>query len=56
MLPDRLKARRRFQLRNRIDADLPEFPDGFASVNDIEQLPLNVVYSAVRDGPLIIGG
>lgn len=53
--PDQLDARERFQRRNRIDADLQAYAEGFVDVSDIEQLPLNVVHSAVRDGILLVG-
>ncbi|MCO8255779.1 nucleotidyltransferase domain-containing protein [Haladaptatus sp. AB618] len=53
--PDQFDARERFQRRNRIDADLQAYAAGFVDVSDIEQLPLNVVHSAVRDGILLVG-
>ncbi|WP_227379906.1 type VII toxin-antitoxin system MntA family adenylyltransferase antitoxin [Haladaptatus halobius] len=53
--PDQLDARERFQRRNRIDADLQAYAEGFVDVSDIEQLPLNVVHSIVRDGILLVG-
>ncbi|WP_440008986.1 type VII toxin-antitoxin system MntA family adenylyltransferase antitoxin [Halomicrococcus sp. SG-WS-1] len=53
--PDDLDARERFRHRNRIDADVQAYADGFVDVSDIERLPTEVQYAAVRDGILLVG-
>lgn len=53
--PDHFDERDRFHLRNRIDADLQEYAEGFVDVSDIESLPTPVAYAALRDGILLVG-
>lgn len=53
--PDDLDAREQFRHRNRIDADVQAYADGFVDVSDIERLPTEVQYAAVRDGILLVG-
>jgi predicted nucleotidyltransferase len=45
----------RFRRRNRIDADLQEYADGFVDVSDIESLPTHVAHAALQDGILLVG-
>lgn len=45
----------RFHLRNRIDAELQEYADGFVDVSDIESLPTSVAHVALQDGILLVG-
>lgn len=45
----------RFHIRNRIDAELQEYADGFVDVNDIELLPNPIPHAALRDGILLVG-
>lgn len=52
---DDLDERERFQVRNRIDADLQQYADAFVDVSDIEHLPTTVAYAAVRDGVVLVG-
>jgi predicted nucleotidyltransferase len=54
-LPDELDDRERFRLRNRIDAELQQFANGRVDVSDIEALPTEVAYAALRDGGIIVG-
>jgi predicted nucleotidyltransferase len=53
--PDEMDSRDRFRARNRIDATLQEYADGFVDVSDIESLPTHVARAALRDGVLITG-
>jgi predicted nucleotidyltransferase len=53
--PDELSDADRFRRRNRIDADLQEFADGFVDVNDIESLPTHVAHAVLRDGVRLVG-
>lgn len=53
--PDDLDERDRFYLRNRIDAEIQEYAEGFVDVSDIESLPVPVAYAALRDGILLAG-
>jgi len=53
--PERMDERERFRLRNRIDADLQGYAEGFVDVSDIESLPLHVARSALREGKLLVG-
>lgn len=52
---DGLDARERFQLRNRIDAELQQYADTFVDVSDVERLPVTVAVRALRDGVLLAG-
>ncbi|ELZ25755.1 hypothetical protein C475_09859 [Halosimplex carlsbadense 2-9-1] len=47
--------RERFRCRNRIDAELQTYVDGFADVSDIDSLPTYVAYAALRDGRILVG-
>ncbi|MCL9817726.1 type VII toxin-antitoxin system MntA family adenylyltransferase antitoxin [Natronocalculus amylovorans] len=53
--PDELSDANRFRRRNRIDADLQVYADGFVDVSDIESLPTHVAYAALRDGIRLVG-
>lgn len=53
--PDDMDDHDRFRRRNRIDADLQAYADGFVDVSDIETLPTLVAYAALRDGVLLAG-
>jgi len=53
--PDEMDSRDRFRARNRIDATLQEYADGFVDVSDIESLPTHVAHATLRDGVLITG-
>lgn len=53
--PDEMDAHERFRRRNRIDADLQQYADGFVDVSDIDALPTPVAYAALRDGLQIVG-
>lgn len=53
--PSEMDAYERFTRRNRIDADLQEYADGFVDVSDIESLPLPVAVAALRDGIVLVG-
>lgn len=53
--PDDMDAAERFRARNRIDADLQEYADGFVDVSDIDSLPVPVAYAAVREGIVLAG-
>lgn len=53
--PEEMDDRERFRLRNRIDAELQQFADGFVDVSDVETLPTGVVYAALRDGVVLVG-
>lgn len=53
--PDRLNARDRFRRRNRIDAELQTYADGFVDVSDVETLPTPVARAALHDGIRIVG-
>jgi hypothetical protein len=45
----------RFRLRNRIDASLQEYAEGFVDVSDIDSLPTPVAHAALRDGIVLVG-
>lgn len=53
--PESMDAHERFRTRNRIDAYLQAFADGFVDVSDIEALPTPVARSAVKDGIILVG-
>lgn len=53
--PDETSEAERFRRRNRIDADLQAYADGFVDVSDIESLPTHVAHAALRDGIRIVG-
>jgi len=53
--PDGMDDRARFQCRNRIDAELQEYADGFVDVSDLESLPTGVAHAALQEGRLIAG-
>jgi predicted nucleotidyltransferase len=53
--PAGMTPKERFRRRNRIDAELQEYADGFVDVSDIEELPLPVARAALRDGFRLVG-
>jgi predicted nucleotidyltransferase len=53
--PETLDAHERFRLRNRIDADLQSYAEGFVDVSDIEVLPLPVAHAALTEGVRLFG-
>ncbi len=53
--PEDLSEAERFRRRNRIDADLQAYADGFVDVSDIESLPTHVAHAALRDGVRLVG-
>ncbi|KTG25150.1 type VII toxin-antitoxin system MntA family adenylyltransferase antitoxin [Haloferax profundi] len=53
--PDEMSEVERFRQRNRIDADLQSYAEGFVDVSDIESLPTHVAHAALRDGVRIVG-
>lgn len=53
--PDGMDAHERFRARNRIDAELQRFADGFVDASDIETLPTSVAVAALRDGVRLVG-
>lgn len=53
--PEDMDGRERFRLRNRIDAELQQYAEGFVDVRDIRTLPTTVAYAALRDGILLVG-
>lgn len=53
--PDELSDAERFRQRNRIDADLQAYADGFVDVSDIESLPTHVAHAVLRDGVRLVG-
>lgn len=53
--PESLSDRERFRLRNRVDAELQAYADGFVDVSDIESLPTPVAHAALRDGIRLVG-
>lgn len=53
--PDDLSKTDRFRRRNRIDADLQAYADGFVDVSDIDSLPTPVAHAALRDGVCVVG-
>lgn len=53
--PDEMNAHERFDVRNRIDAELQAYAEGFVDVSDVDSLPTSVAYAAVRDG-IVLGG
>ena len=44
-----------FEIRNRIDADLQAYADGFVDVSDVDSLPTAVAHAALQDGITIVG-
>jgi predicted nucleotidyltransferase len=53
--PDEMDTHERFRLRNRIDASLQEYAEGFVDVSDIDSLPTPVAHAALRDGIVLVG-
>lgn len=53
--PEEMSEAERFRRRNRIDADLQSYADGFVDVSDIESLPTHVAHAALRDGVRVVG-
>src|SRR6056297_807885 len=52
---DDLSEAERFHQRNRIDADLQAYAEGFVDVSDIESLPTHVAHAALHDGIRLVG-
>lgn len=53
--PAEMDATERFHCRNRIDATLQEYADGFVDVSDIKSLPNHVAFAALQDGIRLVG-
>jgi predicted nucleotidyltransferase len=53
--PETMDAHERFRLRNRIDADLQSYAEGFVDVSDVEALPLPVAHAALTEGVRLVG-
>ncbi|MCU4800344.1 nucleotidyltransferase domain-containing protein [Halobacteria archaeon HArc-gm2] len=53
--PDGMDSHERFRRRNRIDAALQEYADGFVDVSDIASSPTPVAHAALRDGVRLVG-
>jgi len=53
--PDDMDKRKRFRARNRVDAALQEYTDGFVDVSDVESLPTEVAHAALQEGVVLIG-
>jgi predicted nucleotidyltransferase len=53
--PDEMDKRERFDLRNRIDADLQSYAERFVDVSDVKSLPTGVAHRALRTGTLLFG-
>ncbi|MGQ4554880.1 type VII toxin-antitoxin system MntA family adenylyltransferase antitoxin [Halobellus sp. GM3] len=53
--PDNADERERFRRRNRIDAVVQEYADGFVDVSDIETLPIHVAHAALQEGIRLVG-
>jgi hypothetical protein len=53
--PEEMDAHERFRLRNRIDAHLQEYAEGFVDVSELSSLPTPVAYAALRDGIVLAG-
>lgn len=53
--PPESDAEERFRSRNRIDADLQAYAEGFVDVSDLETLPIGVARAALRDGVVVVG-
>jgi predicted nucleotidyltransferase len=54
-LPESLSSKARFRLRNRIDAELQSYAEGFVDVSDFESLPVPVAYAALQNGIVLFG-
>lgn len=53
--PEEMDDYDRFNTRNRIDADLQEYAEGFVDVSDIDSLPTRVGHAALQDGIVLVG-
>jgi predicted nucleotidyltransferase len=53
--PEEMDTHERFRLRNRIDAHLQEYAEGFVDVSDLGSLPTPVAHAALRDGIVLVG-
>jgi predicted nucleotidyltransferase len=53
--PEGIHDRERFRRRNRIDADLQEYANGFVDVSDIDALPTPVAHAALQEGVVLTG-
>ncbi|WP_311172539.1 type VII toxin-antitoxin system MntA family adenylyltransferase antitoxin [Halobellus ordinarius] len=52
---DDIDERECFRRRNRIDAEVQAYADGFVDVSDIETLPTHVARAALREGIPLVG-
>jgi predicted nucleotidyltransferase len=53
--PATMSDHERFDARNRIDADLQAYANGFVDVSDVDSLPTAVAHAALRDGITLVG-
>ncbi|MFB6132654.1 MAG: nucleotidyltransferase family protein [Halanaeroarchaeum sp.] len=53
--PPDFGAETRFRKRNRLDAELQSYADAFVHVSDVESLPLEIQYRALREGIVLVG-
>jgi predicted nucleotidyltransferase len=53
--PESLTPKARFRLRNRIDAELQSYAEGFVDVSDFESLPVSVAHAALQNGLVMCG-
>ena len=53
--PATMSDHERFDARNRIDADLQAYANGFVDVSDIDSLPTAVAHAALQDGITLVG-
>jgi len=53
--PGDLSSTERFRRRNRIDADLQGYADGFVDVSDIDGRPLPIARAALEHGIRLVG-
>lgn len=53
--PATMSAHERFDARNRIDADLQAYANGFVDVSDVDSLPTAVAHTALQDGITLVG-
>ena len=53
--PAPMSDHERFDARNRIDADLQAYANGFVDVSDVDSLPTAVAHAALQDGITLVG-
>jgi predicted nucleotidyltransferase len=53
--PATMSDHERFDARNRIDADLQAYANGFVDVSDIDSLPTAVAHAALQNGITLVG-